>query len=91
MPKKHYPELQMKFGENLQKLRIERKMSLREMAIKCDLDNSNMSKIENGKSNIQLSTLIELAKGLDIKPSQLLSYLDKSYHSTEKISRLRKG
>ena len=62
MPKKEYLELQKKFGENLQKLRNERKMSLREMASKCDLDDSRISKIENGKSNIQLSTLIELAK-----------------------------
>jgi len=47
-------------------------MSLREMASKCDLDDSRISKIENGKSNIQLSTLIELAKVLQVKPSELL-------------------
>jgi len=72
MPKKEYLELQKKFGENLQKLRNKRKMSLREMASKCDLDDSRISKIENGKSNIQLSTLIELAKVLQVKPSELL-------------------
>jgi len=76
MPKKEYLELQKKFGENLQKLRNERKMSLREMASKCDLDDSRISKIENGKSNIQLSTLIELAKVLGVKPSELLDSIN---------------
>ena len=76
MPKKEYLELQKKFGENLQKLRNKRKMSLREMASKCDLDDSRISKIENGKSNIQLSTLIELAKVLGVKPSELLDSIN---------------
>ncbi len=74
MPKKDYPELQIKFGENLQKIRIGKKLSLRAMAANCDLDDSNISKIENGKSNVQLSTIFELAKGLGVEPKELLDY-----------------
>jgi len=53
-------------------------MSLREMASKCNLDDSQISKIENGRSNIQLSTLIELANVFEIKPSAMLKYLDET-------------
>jgi transcriptional regulator with XRE-family HTH domain len=72
MAKKDYPELQKQFGENLQKLRLEKKLSLRAMAMNCDLDDSNISKIEKGKFNVQLSTIIELAKGLGVEPRELL-------------------
>lgn len=74
MPKKEYSELQKQFGENLQKIRTGKKLSLRAMAANCDLDDSNISKIENGKFNVQLSTIIELANGLGIKPKDLLDY-----------------
>lgn len=74
MSKKEYPQLQILFGENLQKIRLDKKLSLRAMAANCDLDDSNISKIENGKFNVQLSTIIELAKGLDVDPKELLEF-----------------
>ena len=67
-------ELQEKFGDNLKKLRTDKGLSLRGLASMCDLDDSNISKIENGKVNIQLSTIFELAKGLDIEPKELLNF-----------------
>jgi transcriptional regulator with XRE-family HTH domain len=55
-------------------IREERNLSLRSLAAKCDLDDSQISKIENGKTNIQLSTIFELAKGLDVEPKALLDF-----------------
>jgi transcriptional regulator with XRE-family HTH domain len=74
MPKKEYPQLQILFGENLRQIREEKKISLRTMASYCDLDDSKISKIEHGKLNVQLSTIIELAKGLSIDPKDLLDF-----------------
>lgn len=71
---KDYSKIKTDFGANLRKLRDRKKYSLRGMASKCDLDDSNISKIENGKYNIQLSTIIELGKGLSEHPSILLDY-----------------
>jgi len=72
--KNNYQEIQVIFGTNLKKLREARGISLRELESKCDLDNSKISKIENGKFNIQLSTILELAKGLGVKPKDLLDF-----------------
>jgi len=47
---------------------------LRAMARNCEIDDSNISKIENGKFDVQLTTIIELAKGLDIHPKDLLDF-----------------
>jgi transcriptional regulator with XRE-family HTH domain len=67
-------DLQYKFGAKLKKIRTEKTLSLRELAARCDLDDSNISKIENGKVNIQLSTIFELAKGLGVEPKELLDF-----------------
>lgn len=74
MPKKNYSDLQVSFGAHLQKIRLSKGLSLRALATRCDLDDSKISKIENGKLNVQLSTIVELAKGLDINPKDLLDF-----------------
>jgi transcriptional regulator with XRE-family HTH domain len=72
MPRLNNIELQKLFGENLKRIREKKGLSLRDVASRCDLDNSNISKIENGQFNIQLSKIVELAKGLNIHPKELL-------------------
>jgi ribosome-binding protein aMBF1 (putative translation factor) len=72
--KGNYEELQSKFGSHLKRLRESKGLSLRSLAAKCDLDDSQISKIENGKTNIQLSTIFELAKGLEIEPKDLIDF-----------------
>jgi transcriptional regulator with XRE-family HTH domain len=44
------------------------------MAANCDLDDSQISKIEHGKKNVQISTIFELAKGLGVEPKELLDF-----------------
>jgi len=63
-----------KFGENLQKLRKQRELSLREMSYACSIDNSKIAKIEKGRVNITFTTLLQLAGALEVHPSDLLSY-----------------
>ena len=60
------------FGRNIRRLREKKDLSLRQLAANCDLDNSKIAKIENGRVNISLSTIRELARGLEIHPAQLL-------------------
>lgn len=74
MVMKDYSEIQKQFGETLGKIRREKGLSLRALARNCEIDDSKISKIENGKFNIQLSTIIELAKGLDIDAKELFDF-----------------
>lgn len=64
----------IKFGENLRRLREKRNLSLREVALNCNIDNGQISNIEQGKVNITLNTLLELAKGLRVEPAELLKF-----------------
>lgn len=59
-------------GANLLKLREERGLSQEELSYRCDVDRAKISKIETGKANLYVTTLIELAKGLDVHPKELL-------------------
>lgn len=62
------------FGKNLNNLRKKRELSYRQLATRCNIDNSDLSKIEKGQRNISLSTILELAKGLEIHPKELFDF-----------------
>ena len=63
-----------KFGKRLQFLREAKGLSLLKMSYNCSIDESKISKIEKGKFNITLRTLLELAKGLEVSPKDLLDF-----------------
>ncbi|MEQ9229498.1 MAG: helix-turn-helix transcriptional regulator [Cyclobacteriaceae bacterium] len=63
------------FRENLKRIREERGISLRQLSYKCDVDYAKISKLENDPtSNLNLTTLFELAKGLEVHPKELIDY-----------------
>lgn len=63
-----------RFGTFLRKLREERNLGLRGLAARCNVDHAKISDIENGKEDFMFSTLIELAKGLEVQPKELLDF-----------------
>lgn len=62
------------FGQRVTAIRKSKNLSLREVAQNCDLDHSNIAKIEKGQKNCQLLTLVELATGLGVEPKELLEF-----------------
>ncbi len=74
MARKDKSEIKRDFGVHLKKLRMAKGYSLLDLDYRCDLNESNISKIENGKVDVQLSTLFELARGLDVDPKDLLDF-----------------
>lgn len=75
MKKVYKNEVLILFGMCLKKLRLEKGLSLRELAKECDIDNSKISKIEKGKINIQFYTILELAGGLKVHPKELFNFV----------------
>lgn len=61
-----------KFAAQLTKLRKKKGLSQRELSSRCDVDYGKISKLENNKANLTLTTLIELAEGLEVHPRELL-------------------
>jgi transcriptional regulator with XRE-family HTH domain len=63
-----------KFAENVQRLRVTKNLTQRELASRCQLSHSKIGLIESGKVNVTLLTLFELGEGLEIPPSKLLEF-----------------
>lgn len=74
MTKQELNAAKKKFGKNIQRIRIEKGMSLLDVSYNCSIGDGRISEIEHGKFNVTLGTILELAKGLDIQPSRLLEY-----------------
>lgn len=69
-----------KFRENLIRLRKEKGLSQRGLSYQCDVDHTKISKLENDpNTNLNLTTLFELARGLGVHPKELIDY-DFDFH-----------
>lgn len=67
-------EFRIAFGKRVEIFRKALNLSYRELAQKCDVDHSNISKIEKGEVDVRISTVQELAKGLDVHPQELFDF-----------------
>ncbi len=71
------------FGEYIHRLRLDFGMTLTKLAAALDIDQSTLSKIENGKRNIPEIILPKLAKSFNLN----LKELEKEFYS-EKIAKI---
>lgn len=62
------------FGSHVRNIRVSKKLTYRKVATQCNIDFSNLRRIEQGKLNITLITILELAKGLEVTASDLFKY-----------------
>ncbi len=67
-------EFRIAFGKRVEKFRKKLGLSYRQLAQKCDVDHSNISKIEKGEVDVRISTIQELAKGLEVHPKELFDF-----------------
>ena len=61
-------------GTHLLHVRIEKGYSQEDLSFRCEVDRAKISKIENGTANCNITTLVELAKGLGIENKELLDF-----------------
>jgi transcriptional regulator with XRE-family HTH domain len=59
-------------GKNIKRLRESKGYSQREFADICNMESSQIGRIELGKINTSVSVLFKIAEVLQIKPSELL-------------------
>jgi len=59
------------FGHIVSKFRIKAKMSGYELSLRIGKDVSYINKIENGKVNVTLKTILKICEVLNIEPAEL--------------------
>ncbi|SEN93219.1 DNA-binding transcriptional regulator, XRE family [Chitinophaga rupis] len=67
-------KLLVKLGARLNELRTEKELSLRQLSYISNLDYSTIGKIEKGQVNITFTTLVELAKALEVELVEILNF-----------------
>lgn len=60
------------FGRNLKAARLQKGWSLRRLALEADMDHGTIRSIETGQSNPGLTTIIALARALELPAATLL-------------------
>ena len=61
----------------LDRVMVDKKISLQDLAEKVGITNANMSNIKNGKINaIRFTTLDAICKVLDVQPGDILEYVE---------------
>ena len=66
-------QLQKKIGERIIKLRTQKGLSQSDLARACNKDRQAIEKIENGRVNPTLYTLLEISEALQISLSDLVN------------------
>lgn len=58
-------------GKNITKFRKQKGITSKELGYQCDMEKSNLIPIEKGRINVTISTLVKIAKALDIEVTDL--------------------
>ncbi|MFN3137619.1 MAG: helix-turn-helix domain-containing protein [Allomuricauda sp.] len=67
---------QKKLGHRIKEVREGKELSQLDVASICDYDKTTISRIENGRTNITLKTLVTLAMAMEVDISQLFDFKD---------------
>ncbi len=62
------------FGENLKRIRLEKKLSQEKLALNSDIEYMQIFRIEHGKINTTISTILAIARALNVPPKELLEF-----------------
>ncbi len=60
-------------ARKIKQYREQRKLTVQELAYRCDMERSNLSRIEAGRSNCTIKTLFIICEALDIHLVDLFS------------------
>ena len=62
----------MRVGLRIREIRTSKKISHENLAYECEIDYSQINRMELGKVNFNLSNLYKIAKALNVNPKDLL-------------------
>jgi transcriptional regulator with XRE-family HTH domain len=74
MDDKVYTEVRTKIGQNFEKFRKQKKLSLREVEAMTGIGYSWIAKFEKGTVNFEIDTLLKLVSGLKIHIKDLTDF-----------------
>ena len=71
-------EALLSIGHKIREIRRSKKISQENLANDCEVDQSQVTRMELGKVNFSISNLLRIAKALDVDPREFLRFYDNS-------------
>ena len=62
----------VRIGLNIKKIREEKNISQQDLAAACNFEKSNMSRIEAGRTNLTIGTLLKICEALQVELVELV-------------------
>ena len=62
----------IRIGMNIREIREEKNISQQDLAAACNFEKSNMSRIEAGRTNITIGTLLKICEALGVKLHEII-------------------
>jgi len=63
----------IRIGMKIKELREEQNISQQDLAAACNFEKSNMSRIEAGRTNLTIGTLLKIGQNLGVKLTDLVN------------------
>jgi len=73
MESKRYNKEIVQFGENVRRLRAKKGLTQLDLEAATGIDRGDISRIENGRMDIQFSSIVKLAEGLEVLLHELFT------------------
>ncbi|WP_169911105.1 helix-turn-helix domain-containing protein [Evansella clarkii] len=80
-------EINVVLGRHIRNLRNDKDFSQEELAFRANFTYRQLIDIEKGRSGFTTSTLYDLSKGLDVKPTTIIKPLDDLYNEKKNIDK----
>jgi transcriptional regulator with XRE-family HTH domain len=77
--------LEQVFGEELRKIREEKGLSQEQLGFESEYHRTYISQLERGQKSTSLKAVFRITKALGIKPSELISRVEKRAITTQTI------
>jgi transcriptional regulator with XRE-family HTH domain len=68
-------------GENIKKIRLERKMTQEQVSLESSISRSHIAMIEAGKRDVSVSSLFKLSRALNVNLKEIFSFDDINKYS----------
>lgn len=69
---KNYEETIQLIAQNIKKIRISKGLSVQEVAYRCDMERSNLSRLEAGRTNMTIKTICLICTALNVEITDVI-------------------
>lgn len=70
---KNYEDVIKLIAQNIKKIRISKGLSVQEVAYRCDIERSNLSRLEAGKTNMTIKTICLICSALNVEITEVIN------------------